>query len=117
MSRSSRRRRWPCIEVLRSDSPIGRCRSAAARRRMAICDHDQRHRPDAAVHHRADPRRSLADRAFHSIDVRSRSEHPMTTAAWEAFVVNWLFWSGIAIGAVVFSGLLVLTGAEWAGEI
>ncbi len=41
----------------------------------------------------------------------------MTTAAWEAFVVNWLFWSGIAIGAVVFSGLLVLTGAEWAGEL
>src|SRR6266550_7412110 len=84
---------------------------------MVLCDHDQRHRPDASLHHRADTGRALADRAFHSIDVGPEGEHPMTAAAWEAFVVNWLFWSGIAIGAVVFSGLLVLTDAEWTGEL
>jgi hypothetical protein len=41
----------------------------------------------------------------------------MSARAWEAFVVNWLFWSGIAVGALVLSALLELTDARWAGDV
>ena len=34
-----------------------------------------------------------------------------------AFLTNILFWSGIAIGAVVFAALLEVTGGEWAGSL
>ena len=41
----------------------------------------------------------------------------MSAGAWEAFLVNWLFWSGIAVGAVVFAALLELTGARWSSDV
>ena len=34
-----------------------------------------------------------------------------------AFLTNVLFWSGIAIGAVVFAALLEVTGGQWAGPL
>jgi len=34
-----------------------------------------------------------------------------------AFLTNILFWSGIAIGGVVFAALLEVTGAEWSGPL
>src|SRR5215212_6135870 len=37
----------------------------------------------------------------------------MTATMWAAFLVNWLFWSGTAIGGVVFAALLDLTHATW----
>ena len=38
----------------------------------------------------------------------------MSADLWEALLVNFLFWSGVAIGAVVFAALLELTDAAWA---
>jgi hypothetical protein len=38
----------------------------------------------------------------------------MNPALWAAVLVNFLFWSGIAIGAGMFAALLELTGAAWA---
>ena len=38
----------------------------------------------------------------------------MSPALWAAVLVNFLFWSGIAIGAIVFAALLELTDAAWA---
>lgn len=34
-----------------------------------------------------------------------------------AFAINVFFWSGIAIGGVVFAALLEITGAEWTGRL
>lgn len=33
--------------------------------------------------------------------------------AWQAFLVNFLFWSGLAFGSVLFSAILVITKARW----
>src|ERR1041385_8674896 len=41
----------------------------------------------------------------------------MTANTGTACLVNWLFWSGAAIGAVVFVALIDLTGGSWAGRI
>jgi hypothetical protein len=41
----------------------------------------------------------------------------MTATSWNAFLVNWLFWSGTAIGAVVFAALLELTNARWSDHV
>ena len=38
----------------------------------------------------------------------------MSPALWQALLVNFLFWTGLAIGAVVFAALLELTDAAWA---
>jgi hypothetical protein len=38
----------------------------------------------------------------------------MNENLWAPFLVNFLFWSGLAIGALIFSALLEVTGAAWA---
>ena len=37
--------------------------------------------------------------------------------AWQAYLVNWLFWSGLALSGLTFSALLQVTKAEWAGPV
>lgn len=37
--------------------------------------------------------------------------------AWQAYLFNWLFWFGIAQGAVVFSAVTVITRSVWARPI
>jgi hypothetical protein len=36
-----------------------------------------------------------------------------TVRAWQAYLVNFVFWSGLAFGAVLFSALLNITNARW----
>lgn len=36
---------------------------------------------------------------------------------WQAYLFNWLFWVGIAQGAVIFAAVLVITRAIWARSI
>jgi hypothetical protein len=38
----------------------------------------------------------------------------MTATVWGPFLVNFFFWSGLSIGAQIFSALLKLTDATWA---
>jgi Ni/Fe-hydrogenase subunit HybB-like protein len=38
---------------------------------------------------------------------------PQAARAWQVFLVNYLFWSGLAFGSVVISAALVLTQARW----
>lgn len=38
-------------------------------------------------------------------------EQPIRT--WQIFLVNYLFWSGLALGSVVFSAALTITKARW----
>ena len=33
--------------------------------------------------------------------------------AWQAYLVNFVFWTGLAFGAVLFSAVLNMTGAKW----
>jgi Polysulphide reductase, NrfD len=33
--------------------------------------------------------------------------------AWEAYLVNFLFWTGLSFGAVLFAAVLNMTGARW----
>ena len=33
--------------------------------------------------------------------------------AWQVFLVNYLFWSGLAFGTVLFSAALIMTNARW----
>ena len=37
--------------------------------------------------------------------------------AWQVFLVNYLFWSGMAFGSVLFSATLVITKARWGRPI
>lgn len=37
--------------------------------------------------------------------------------AWLAYLVNWLFWSGLALSGLAFIAMLRLTKAEWAGPL
>ena len=37
--------------------------------------------------------------------------------AWQAYLFNWLFWFGIAQGAVVFSAVTVITRSVWARPV
>lgn len=37
--------------------------------------------------------------------------------AWQAYLVNFVFWTGLASGAVLLSAVLTLTGARWAGPV
>jgi len=32
---------------------------------------------------------------------------------WQALLVNWLFWTGMAMGGIVFSAILEVTGSRW----
>jgi len=41
----------------------------------------------------------------------------MNAAFASAFVMNFMFWTGTAAGAVAFAALLDLTGGEWAGPV
>lgn len=36
---------------------------------------------------------------------------------WPVYLVNVVFWTGLAAGAVLFSAVLTLTGARWAGAL
>ena len=37
--------------------------------------------------------------------------------AWQAYLVNWLFWSGLALSGLTFSAILRVTKADWAGPL
>lgn len=37
--------------------------------------------------------------------------------AWLAYLVNWLFWSGLALSGLAFIAMLRLTKAQWAGPL
>ncbi len=43
------------------------------------------------------------------------SPHPQR--AWQAYLINFLLWSGIAQGAVVFSAVMHMTKARWSGTL
>jgi hypothetical protein len=43
------------------------------------------------------------------------SEHP--ERAWQAYLINFLLWSGIAQGAVLFSAVMHMTKARWTGPL
>ncbi len=45
----------------------------------------------------------------------ARSPHP--EKAWQAFLINFLLWSGIAQGAVVFSAVMHMTKARWSNTL
>jgi hypothetical protein len=34
-----------------------------------------------------------------------------------AFLANFLFWSGLAIGGIVFAALVQITGGDWLGAM
>lgn len=42
---------------------------------------------------------------------------PQPERAWQVFLVNYLFWSGMAFGSVLFSATLVITKARWGRPI
>jgi hypothetical protein len=42
-------------------------------------------------------------------------EHPYRF--WDALLFNWLFWSSVALGMVIFAAALHMTGATWAWSI
>ena len=48
--------------------------------------------------------------------LRHRATHGLAQRAWEAFLVNLLFWLGIAQGGVVASAAFYLTQGRWAGR-
>jgi hypothetical protein len=47
--------------------------------------------------------------------VAATGEHP--ARFWDALLFNWLFWSSLGIGMVIFAAALNLTGADWAWSI
>lgn len=42
---------------------------------------------------------------------------PHSERVWQAFLVNYLFWSGLAFGSILFSATLVMTKARWGRPI
>ena len=42
-------------------------------------------------------------------------EHPQR--AWQTYLVNWLFWSGLALSGLTFSAMLRVAKAQWAGPL
>ena len=38
---------------------------------------------------------------------------PLAQRAWQVYLVNFLFWSGLAFGTVLFSAMLTMTNARW----
>ena len=47
--------------------------------------------------------------------VGAASEHP--AQAWQAYLINFLLWSAIAQGAVLFSAVTHITKARWSGPL
>jgi len=43
------------------------------------------------------------------------SQHP--ERAWQAYLINFLLWSAIAQGAVLFSAVMHMTNARWTGPL
>ena len=43
------------------------------------------------------------------------SQHP--ERAWQAYLINFLLWSAIAQGAVLFSAVMHITNARWSGPL
>ena len=43
------------------------------------------------------------------------SQHP--EKAWQAYLINFLLWSAIAQGAVLFSAVMHMTKARWSGPL
>ena len=43
------------------------------------------------------------------------SSHP--ERAWQAYLINFLLWSAIAQGAVLFSAVMHMTNARWSGPL
>jgi hypothetical protein len=43
------------------------------------------------------------------------SQHP--EKVWQTYLINFLLWSAIAQGAVVFSAVIQITGARWSGPL
>jgi len=41
----------------------------------------------------------------------------MHQRAWQAFLVNLMFWTGLSCGAVMFSAVLIITKADWGRSI
>ena len=37
--------------------------------------------------------------------------------AWQAYLVNWLFWSGLSLSGLVIAAMLQVTNASWAGPL
>lgn len=37
--------------------------------------------------------------------------------AWQAYLVNWLFWSGLSLSGLIIAALLQVTNARWAGPL
>jgi Ni/Fe-hydrogenase subunit HybB-like protein len=42
---------------------------------------------------------------------------PRSERVWQVFLVNYLFWSGLAFGSILFSATLVMTKARWGRPI
>jgi Ni/Fe-hydrogenase subunit HybB-like protein len=42
---------------------------------------------------------------------------PEAARAWQAYLVNFVFWTGLAFGAVLLSAILTMTGARWGRPI
>ena len=42
---------------------------------------------------------------------------PRSERVWQVFLVNYLFWSGLAFGSILFSAALVMTKARWGRPI
>ena len=49
---------------------------------------------------------------FATFAVQAFGSNP--TAAWEIFLLNFLFWTGLSMGGIVFSCILRITDARWA---
>ncbi len=37
--------------------------------------------------------------------------------AWQAYLINFVFWTGLAFGAVLFSAIVIITGSKWGRPI
>jgi hypothetical protein len=42
---------------------------------------------------------------------------PDPARAWQAYLINFLFWSAVAQGALVFSAVMQVTRARWSGPL
>src|SRR4051794_18068647 len=96
---------WPGGEILPARGGFDERQCAGAHRRVALHDHHGRDADDAGIWLRACAGRALADR---------RVPANAWTLMAAAFLVNFLFWTGLPLGAVAFAALLELTGATWA---
>ena len=39
---------------------------------------------------------------------------PQARRVWQAYLINYLFWSGIGFGSVLFAAIITMTSARWA---